>query len=99
MIVVKHISSRTSSNFYDNYFEVTGVPMSNYNTIVIIEALNDKLSKYGDEGFSPRANGSSYTITVRGLISQTIFADSTALQTYILEKLNSCSSKLKERNN
>ncbi len=99
MIEVKHISSRTSSNFYDNYFKVTGVPMNNHNTNIINGALNDKLSKYGDEAFSPKADGSSYAISVRGLISQTIFTDVTALQDYILEKLNLCSSKLTERSN
>ena len=98
MIVIKHISSRKSPNFHDNIFEITGVPMTNYNTIVISDALNDKLSKYGDEAFSPKPDGSSYTITVRGLASQTIFTDATALQAYILEKLNSCSSKFQQRN-
>jgi hypothetical protein len=98
MIVVKHTLSRTSSNFHDNYFEVTGVPLNNYNTIVISEALNDKLSKYGDEAFSPKPDGSSYIITVRGLTSKTIFTDAMALQAYILEKITSCSAKLKERN-
>ena len=98
MITVKHISSRTSSNFHDSHFEVTGVPMNNYNTLVISEALNDKTSKYGDEAFTPKPDGSSYMITVRGLASQTIFTDSVALQSYIISKLNECSSKLKERN-
>jgi hypothetical protein len=97
MITVKHISSRTTSNFHDHYFEVTGVPMNNHNTLVISEALNEKTSKYGDEAFTPKPNGSSYTISVRGLASKTIFADSLALQAYILEKLNKCSSKFKER--
>jgi len=98
MIVIKHISSRTSSNFHDNFFEVTGVPMTIRNTNVISEALNDTSSKYGDEAFSPKPNGSSYTISVRGLVSQMIFTDATALQAYILEKLNFCSSNFEERN-
>lgn len=99
MIVVKHNSSRKSLNFNDNYFEVTGVPMTINNTNVISDALNDKLSIYGDEAFSPKADGSSYNISVRGLASQTIFTDVSALQAYILDKLNSCLSKLEERNN
>jgi hypothetical protein len=97
MIDIKHTSSRSSINFHDNFFEVTGVPMTNHNTIVISEALNDKTSKYGDEAFSPKPDGSSYTITVRGMSSQTIFTDAIALKIYILEKLNSCSSKFEER--
>ena len=68
------------------------------NTNVISEALNDTSSKYGDEAFSPKPNGSSYTISVRGLVSQMIFTDATALQAYILEKLNFCSSNFEERN-
>ena len=99
MITVKHISSRSSSKFYDNYFEVTGVPMNNYNTVLIDETLNEKSSKYGDEAFSPKPDGSSYTIAVRGLATQTVFTDIPALQSYILEKLNFCSSKLQERKN
>lgn len=98
MISVKHTSSTTSKNFHDNYFEVTGVPMTNHNTIVISEALNDKSSKYGDEAFTPKPDGSSYTIAVRGMASQTIFTDATSLKAYILEKLTSCSANLKERN-
>ena len=99
MITVKHISSRTSSNFHDNHFEVTGVPMNNHNTHVISDTLNDKTSKYGDEAFTPKPDGSSYTISVRGLASQTIFTETEALQSYILSKLNECSSKLKDRHN
>jgi hypothetical protein len=94
IITVRHISSRTSANFHDNYFEVSDVPMTNHNSIVISEALNEKLSIFGDGGFSPIANGSSYTIATRGYVSQKNFADVEALQAHIVYKLNSCSSKL-----
>lgn len=99
MIEIKHISSRSSTNFHDNYFEVTGLPMTNHNSIVISEALNDMSSIYGDEAFSSKPDGSSYTIAVRGDVTNPIFTDVDALKTYILSKLNSCSDKLKERNN
>ena len=97
MITVKHVSSRTSINFHDNIFEVTGVPMTNHNPIVISEALNDKSSKYGDEAFTPKPDGSCYNIAVRALTSQTVFKDTSALQVYILEKLKACSLMLEER--
>lgn len=98
MITVTHTSSRTSTNFYDNYFEITGVPMTNKNTIVLDEALNDNTSIYKDGGFTPSANGSSYTISVRGYLKQAVFNDVAAIQAYIIAKLNSCSSKLENRN-
>ena len=99
MIEIKHTFSRTSKNFNDNYFEVTGVSMTNYNTNVISEALNDKKSIYGAEAFSPKPDGSSYTIAVRGEVTNPNFTDVDALKNYILSKLNSCLDKLKERNN
>jgi len=93
MFTVKHKSSRSSTQFYDSYFDITGVPTNNHNTIVISEALNDKLSKYGDEAFSPKPNDSSYTIFVRSYLSDEIFKDKAALEAYILERLISSSSK------
>ena len=98
MIEVIHTSSRTSTTFNDNDFEVKGVPMTTNNSIIISNALNDKSSQYGDEAFTPKANGSSYTISVRGLKSQNIFADVENLHAYIVEKLNFCFSKLEKRN-
>jgi hypothetical protein len=98
MISVTHIRSRTSANFLDNEYEVTGVPMCNANTILIHETLNDKNSVYGDEAFAPKPNGSSYTISVRGLIGNKSFADAESIRAYILEKLISCSSKYEARN-
>ena len=98
MITVTHKSSKSSSSFYDSEFTLTGVPMTNYNTIVIHKALNDKASMFGDEAFTPKPDGSSYTITVRGLTSQSIFNDVKALQIYILEKIKSCEENLKQRN-
>jgi hypothetical protein len=98
VIEVKHTSSRTSANFNDNDFEVTGVPMTTNNSIIISKALNDESSQYGDEAFTPKANGSSYTISVRGLKSKNIFIDVKTLQAYIVEKLNHCFTKLEKRN-
>ena len=98
MIEVIHTSSRTSATFNDNDFEVTGVPMTNNNTIIIIEALNVQSSQYGDEAFTVKPNGRSYTISVRGLKSKNIFADVETLDAYIVEKLNYCFSKLEKRN-
>ena len=97
MITVTHISGRSSNTFHDNYFDVTGVPMTNKNTAILHEVLNDNTSIYKDGGFTPSANGSSYTISVRGYLAQTIFNDVAAIQAYILAKLNSCSSKLEQR--
>ena len=73
--------------------------MTNKNTIVLHDALNDDASIYKDGGFSPSANGSSYTISVRGYLAQSAFNDVAAIQAYIVNKLNACSSKLEERNN
>jgi hypothetical protein len=98
VIEVIHTSSRTSATFNDNDFEVTGVPMTNNNTIIIIEAPNVQSSQYGDEAFTAKPNGSSYTISVRGLKSQNIFADVETLHAYIIEKLNCCFSMLEKRN-
>jgi hypothetical protein len=96
-LTVTHTSSRTSKTFYDNYFKVTGVPMTNKNTIILHEALNDDASIYKDGGFNPSPNGSSYTISVRGYLAQTVFNDVATIQAYIISKLNSCSSKLEQR--
>ena len=98
MITVTHTYGKTSNTFYDNYFEVTGVPMTNKNSIILSEALNDESSVYKDGGFTPSANGSSYTISVRGYLAQPIFADVDSLKVYILSKLHSCASKLEQRN-
>lgn len=97
MITISHAFTRISPAFHDNHFSVTGVPMTNRNTITLSEALNDKSSLYGDEAFTPRPNGSSYTIVVRGLASQKIYSDIDALKTYIASKLNSCLSNLEGR--
>ena len=97
MITVTHTSSRSSANFNDNYFDIEGVPMTNANTITIHEALNDKHSVYGDEAFSPKPNGSSYSISVRGMIGKKEFTDVPELKSYILSKLNLCLPKLKKR--
>ena len=96
MITVTHTSGRTSTTFHDNYFDVTGVHMSNKNTSILIETLNDESSPYKDGGFTPSANGSSYTISVRGYLAQPIFTDVESLRVYILTKLNSCASKLEQ---
>jgi hypothetical protein len=98
VIEVIHTSSRISATFNDNDFEVAGVPMTNNNTIIIIEALNLTSSQYGDEAFTAKPNGSSYTISVRGLKSQSIFADVETLRAFILEKLHNCFPKLEKRN-
>ena len=99
MMNISHTSSRTSNKFIDHVFTVTGVPMNNDNTTVMIEALNDNKSIYVDGAFDPKPDGSSYTISVRGLINDVHFADVEALQKYILVKLNLCSHKLKQRQN
>jgi hypothetical protein len=99
MINISHTSSRTSNKFIDHVFTVTKVPMNNHNTIVMIEALNDNKSIYVDGGFDPKPDGSSYTISVRGLINDVHFADVEALQKYILVKLNLCSHKFEQQRN
>ena len=98
MIKVIHTSSRSSMKFNDNFFDIEGVPMTNANTITIHEALNDKHSVYGDEAFSAKPSGSSYSITVRGVIGKKEFTDVAELKSYILSKLNSCLPKLEKRN-
>lgn len=71
--------------------------MTNKNTNVLHEALNDDASLYKDGGFTPSANGSSYTISVRGYLAQSAFNDVAAIQAYIVAKLNTCSSKFEQR--
>lgn len=72
--------------------------MTNKNTIVLHDALNDDASVYKDGGFTPSPNGSSYTISVRGPLAQTVFNDVATIQAYIISKLNSCTPKLEQRN-
>jgi len=96
MLTVEHDSSRKSNRFYDHYFSVTGLPMTNSNTVIISEALNDN-AKYFEGMFSAKPNGSCYTISVRGPISRVEFSDVAEIREYILMKLNSCNAKLEER--
>lgn len=99
MITVQHTFGKTTKSFQDHYFEVSGVPMTNNNTIIISEALNDRTSPYGDDSFTPSPNGSSYTIAVRGLLDEEAFKDVDALESFILKKLHSCLDKLEDRRN
>jgi hypothetical protein len=97
MITVTHVESRIGQTFRDHRFAISGVPMNTANTVLLQECLNDLASPYGDEAFTPKANGSSYTIAVRGLASQAVFADVDALQAYIRLKLQLCAPRFEAR--
>lgn len=98
MFTVKFSGSKLTPNFVDSYYDVTNIPMTNNNTLTISDALNDPASIYGDEGFSPKPNGSSYQISVRGHKHENIFHDFLAIEKYIADKLKTCIPKLEKRN-
>lgn len=98
MFSVKFSGSKLTPNFVDSYYDVTNIPMTNKNTLTISNALNDPASIYGDEGFSPKPNGSSYQISVRGYTHEKVFHDFLAIEKYIAEKLKACITQLENRN-
>lgn len=97
MITVTHIRTRSSANFHDNEYEISGVPMNIPNTNLIADSLNNVNSVYGNEAFTPKPNGSSYTISVRGLATNDKFSDVEAIRKYILSKLESCANRFEKR--
>jgi hypothetical protein len=98
MTDIRHLSTRKSRNFVDHYFSIADLPMNNFNTILISDKLNSPASPYTDANFSPKPNGSSYDISFRGEVGNTLYEDVDAIMAYMYQCLENIKPQLRKRN-
>lgn len=95
---VELIISRRSEKFVQHMFAVKNIPMNLHNTVLLMDSLNAAPSVYAEQcSFSPKAQGSSYTISFMGAVGDPRFEDAEAVAQHILRVCDRVYSQLKAR--